>query len=322
MELTRKNIFKTFTILGLGLAALEGSRFFGALLYGRVNMWISVQEASVFRWLSWLFHSPWTDILVQYVFVLGLPYLAVLLIVGRLPTCVGEKRKLPPEVFVILLVISMGAGYVFNFIGVFINLATSYMTGKSFYDMNPIMDMVSTLTPAMVIYVCLLGPLMEEVMFRGILLKRARRFGDRTAVVFCAVVFGLMHGNLSQFLYATAVGLTLGYIAVRTNRIRYNVILHMMVNSYSTILLAGETVYLNAGMNLPLIGYSLAILAVSGLLIVGAVILLILYGAQGHRQMKAANGPPSPYRKYAYLNPGFLLYCGICVFQILLYLLY
>ena len=38
---------------------------------------------------------------------------------------------------------------------------------------------------------------MEELLFRGVLLRKARRFGDRTAVVFTAVMFGLMHGNLN-----------------------------------------------------------------------------------------------------------------------------
>ncbi|MFR8165857.1 MAG: hypothetical protein ACLU8D_07615 [Enterocloster sp.] len=35
-------------------------------------------------------------------------------------------------------------------------------------------------------------------------LKRARRFGDRTAVAFTAVLFGLMHGNLLQLFYAAS----------------------------------------------------------------------------------------------------------------------
>ena len=69
----------------------------------------------------------------------------------------------------------------------------------------------------MVIYTCLVAPFMEELLFRGVLLRKARRFGDRTAVVFTAVMFGLMHGNLNQFLYAVVIGLVLGYLAVRTN---------------------------------------------------------------------------------------------------------
>ena len=80
---------------------------------------------------------------------------------------------------------------------------------------------------------------MEELLFRGMILKRARRFGDRTAVAFTAVLFGLMHGNLLQFFYAASIGLILGYVAVRTSSIRYTVLMHMAINSFSTVMVAG-----------------------------------------------------------------------------------
>ena len=53
--------------------------------------------------------------------------------------------------------------------------------------------MMMDMTPSMVIYACFLGPFMEELLFRGMILKRARRFGDRTAVAFTAVLFGLIY---------------------------------------------------------------------------------------------------------------------------------
>lgn len=97
------------------------------------------------------------------------------------------------------------------------------------------------MTPSMVIYACFLGPFMEELLFRGMILKRARRFGDRTAVAFTAVLFGLMHGNLLQFFYAASIGLILGYVAVRTSSIRYTVLMHMAINSFSTVMVAGRS---------------------------------------------------------------------------------
>lgn len=322
MGFTKKDVFKTFTILGLALCALEGCRYLGGLLYLHVNTWIGNQEAGVFRWLSWLFHSEWTDILVQYVFVLGLPYLVLLFLVRKLPKFRYEKQRLPVGVFLILLVISMGSGYIFNFVGTFINLAVSFFNGKPIEEMNPVLDMMSTLTPAMVIYSCLLGPFMEELLFRGILLSRARRFGDRTGVVFTAVMFGLMHGNLTQFFYAAAIGLVLGYIAVRTNKLRYNVLLHMLINSYSTVTSAVLILLSQPGMEIFMALFSLTVLGIMILAVVGAIVFLVLYGPIGFRQLKMANGYPSPYRKYAWLNPGTVLYGLLCIAQMLFYLLY
>ena len=138
------------------------------------------------------------------------------------------------------LFMCLGLGYIFNFLGVFLDVFISMFTGVPATDMNPVMDALDELTPGMVIYTCLIAPFMEEFIFRGVLLKKARRFGDRTAVVFCAVMFGLMHGNLNQCLYAVVIGLILGYVAVRTNRIFYNVLLHMAVNSFSMVLVLVE----------------------------------------------------------------------------------
>ena len=110
------------------------------------------------------------------------------------------------------LFMCLGLGYIFNFLGVFLDVFFSIFTGVPATDMNPVMDALDELTPGMVIYTCLIAPFMEEFIFRGVLLKKARRFGDRTAVVFCAVMFGLMHGNLNQCLYAVVIGLILGYV--------------------------------------------------------------------------------------------------------------
>ena len=92
------------------------------------------------------------------------------------------------------LFMCLGLGYIFNFLGVFLDVFFSIFTGVPATDMNPVMDALDELTPGMVIYTCLIAPFMEEFIFRGVLLKKARRFGDRTAVVFCA-----SHG--SEFLF-------------------------------------------------------------------------------------------------------------------------
>ena len=101
--------------------------------------------------------------------------------------------------------------------------------------------MMMDMTPSMVIYACFLGLFMEELLFRGMILKRARRFGDRTAVAFTAVLFGLMHGNLLQFFYAAAIGLILGYVAVTEPAASAILaLMHMAINSFSTVMVAGQ----------------------------------------------------------------------------------
>ena len=55
---------------------------------------------------------------------------------------------------------------------------------------------------------CIIIPFLEELLYRGIVYQRLKAFlGVKTAVI-----FGAMHFNLVQFLYATAVGLFLAVI--------------------------------------------------------------------------------------------------------------
>lgn len=58
-------------MLGLSAAALMAYQYAGALLFGLAETWAKSQETGVFRWFSWLFDSPWTAVLVKYLFVIG-----------------------------------------------------------------------------------------------------------------------------------------------------------------------------------------------------------------------------------------------------------
>lgn len=322
MELTKKNYFQTFTILGFALCVFAGAQYPGALLYMRVSDWLSAQDSGIFRGIYGLFTSPLTDALVQYVFTLGIASFLCWLVARWVPEMNFKEQRMDGGDFLTLLVSAIGAGYVFNLLGNLINLLISMLNGKTLMDVNPAIEMMTDLTPAMMLYACVLGPFMEEVIFRGVLLKRARWFGDRTAVVFTAVTFGLMHGNISQFLYATAIGLLFGYAAVRTNGIRYSVMMHMFINSYSTALVVGEQDLLGLGIpgirDVLVVLYSLGTLAAVFLFMAGALFFLVKNGRRWWRDLTFRNGFPTPHKRLVYLNPGFLLFMLMSVAEMIL----
>lgn len=321
MEPTKHNIFVTFTILGLALAVMMGYSYLGDFLYSLTDEWLFNQEAGVFRQLSWLFHSPWTDVLIRYAIVLGVGYLLAAILSSGLPKDQRRPEKLSGADFFLCLLASMGLGYFFNFIGTGINWAIAEFTGKSYLDMNPVTEMMYDMSPSMILYSCILGPLSEEVIFRGVLLKRARLYGDLTAVIFTALTFGLMHGNLVQFLYASVIGLIFGYVAVKTNGIRYTVILHIIVNSYSMIIaLAEERIYQMDPYFLTSF-FTAAVVVLMIFMVIGGFITVIKCGPIWYRKLAANNGEPSPNKKYVYRNPGFYTYLGLCLLEFLAYLI-
>lgn len=88
---------------------------------------------------------------------------------------------------------------------------------------------VSNDTVSMFLYTVLAAPVVEEIIFRGLVLRGLERYGKKFAIVASALLFGAFHGNIVQSPYAFAVGLVLGYTAVEYN-IGWAMVLHMANN--------------------------------------------------------------------------------------------
>lgn len=75
----------------------------------------------------------------------------------------------------------------------------------------------------------------EELLFRGVILSNLLPFGKGTAILGSALLFGLMHQNAEQLLYATAAGAVLGWIFVQTRSIWPCVLMHFVNNFHSVL---------------------------------------------------------------------------------------
>lgn len=79
--------------------------------------------------------------------------------------------------------------------------------------------------------VSFLAPIGEEFLFRGVTLHFARKaLPVKWAIIFQAVLFGIYHLNLVQFVYAVAVGLLLGMLAEQAGSVIPGIVLHMIIN--------------------------------------------------------------------------------------------
>jgi membrane protease YdiL (CAAX protease family) len=66
---------------------------------------------------------------------------------------------------------------------------------------NPVVSLIADDSILLrVIFMAVLAPIIEEFIFRKVLIDRLRPYGDLLAVVTSALIFGLIHGNLSQIL--------------------------------------------------------------------------------------------------------------------------
>ena len=93
--------------------------------------------------------------------------------------------------------------------------------------------------------VCIIGPILEEVLFRGIILDGfLKRYKPIKAIFWSAFLFGLFHLNPWQFIPGFFIGLLLAWIYLKTRSLIPVILIHVVNNSlsYSIMYLYGKDV--------------------------------------------------------------------------------
>ncbi|HEX3077690.1 MAG TPA: CPBP family intramembrane glutamic endopeptidase, partial [Lachnospiraceae bacterium] len=158
-----------------------------------------------------------------------------------------------------------------------------------------------------ILYAAIAAPIVEELIFRKFLLNKLRRYGDVPAILITAFAFGLFHMNLAQFFYAMALGIIFAYVTIRTNTVRYSILLHIMINAIGTAV-APLAVKTN------IIFSSIIVMWVFGVIAAGVVILIL--NIKKIRLYKAAC--PLEKKSDYFLNAGTILYTLMCLVMIVI----
>lgn len=88
-----------------------------------------------------------------------------------------------------------------------------------------------------------LAPIMEEVLFRGLIQGSiSTKYGATAGILLSALIFGLIHGIPQQVVNAFFIGIILGYIYYRTKSLLTVIILHLLNNgiAYLQLEILGE----------------------------------------------------------------------------------
>lgn len=186
----------------------------------------------------------------KYMLILNEAGLAVAMAVAAVILLSVPKTKIEGDPasaksFLKILLMCYGASYVGNLIGSALLSVWNLFTGNSvgdelvtlLYDMDPLIMFVS---------VGVLAPILEELFFRKLLTDRLRAFGEVTAILLPALLFALFHMSASQFVYAFAVGVLLGYFYCRTGNYWLSVLIHSVFNTVSGMISVLFLPHLNA----------------------------------------------------------------------------
>ena len=86
--------------------------------------------------------------------------------------------------------------------------------------------------------ISLAAPLLEELVFRGVVLQGfLKRYSPAKAIIWSAVIFGVAHLNPWQFLAAFPMGLVIGWIYWKTNSLIPGIFIHFINNASSFLML-------------------------------------------------------------------------------------
>lgn len=88
------------------------------------------------------------------------------------------------------------------------------------------------------IAVAIIGPILEELVFRGIILGyMLKHKSERTAILFAALLFGLMHISPDQVFFTFWGGIFLGYTYLKSKNILVPIFFHALNNIINFIYL-------------------------------------------------------------------------------------
>jgi len=142
----------------------------------------------------------------------------------------------------------------------FMVVSISLILNMFFYYFN----LQSNIIPTISIYLMILssgiiGPIVEELLFRKILLNRLLNiYSVKKAIIIETLIFALFHGGVNGFIYAFVIGMLLSIIYVKYKNIKIPIICHMISNSL--------VLYLQ-GFNIYILCLAIVMLIIGGLLV-------------------------------------------------------
>ena len=178
------------------------------------------------------------NIYIQWAFGVGPMYLfgvpVLYLVVMKMKTYKKEAKKLSVKDFFAIFLICQGVAFVGSLIGQTVTATLGDIVGK---DITAAATDLFEKSPAWLTFsiAVILGPIIEELIFRKLLIDRISKYGDLTAIITSGVAFGIFHGNFEQLFHATLLGLVLAFVYTKTANILHTILLHGLINFMNLI---------------------------------------------------------------------------------------
>lgn len=279
-------------------------------------------------------NENWVTVLLSFapLYCIGIP--CAFLVMRPMPAKTPQAGKIGFGGILAAFIISIFFMQGGNILGTM--LANLVSGGKA---TNPVVNAVSMEGWLQYVFILVAAPVLEELVFRKLLIDRTNRFGEKAAILFSAFAFALYHMNLYQFFYTFGLGLVFGYLYVRTGKLRITICLHALINALGSLvpMFLLESVQKSLGMPLeemlkltteqmadkimlalPFILFSFGMYALA----LAGLILLLVLGKRVYFEPAKDQLPKGKGFQAACLNVGFILYFLFCVALTVLTMVY
>ena len=130
------------------------------------------------------------------------------------------NEKLKAKNFSIYFALAFWVGNFFSFLIVLMS---------SHKGRTPVVAIYEPLYIDMIMTVCV-APILEEIVFRGVIMNNLKKYGIKTAIVINSVFFALSHYNIDMIIPAFFTGIIFSYVAYKYS-IKYSILIHFFINA-------------------------------------------------------------------------------------------
>jgi membrane protease YdiL (CAAX protease family) len=140
-----------------------------------------------------------------------------------------SREKLPMNPSVVIWVVCGTAALAFLSSEFLTSLTWLIDFSEGYQEINDAIQADSLLMQLLAAVV--VGPVLEELLMRGLLFGRLKDLMPAKAAIVCsAVAFGIIHGNLVQGLHGFLIGLLLAWLMERFDNLWVPILAHMAAN--------------------------------------------------------------------------------------------
>ena len=263
----------------------------------------------------------------------GMPL--IVLLAYRMPKTDIPRHKMKWWQFLLALIMCYSLVYVSNLVGTLVTTLMGLFTKSSVE--NQLIEYVTDGNMLLnFILMVVVAPIVEEYVFRKVIVDRTVRYGQGVAIVASGLMFGLFHGNLNQFAYAVVLGAFFAFLYVKTGNLKITIAMHAIINFMGSVVagqlirmlnynelknvdpsdmeLMAEIVMDNLGAWVLYLLYLMVLLVV----VIAGVILFIVFFKRFKFDPQPMQIPKGKRFQMLFLNPGMLTFCALWIVLIIL----